>query len=151
MVSQLFFSFFFSFYIINLYLYNFRDLQPETLYNRLASNLHAWIACLGEMKESRKSFDTQETQKWFGPISVDYTKVQSKVNVKYDAWHKDVLSKFGHLLGSELQEFHASVSKSRGDLEGQSVEAASTSEAVGVITYVQSLKRKLNEWEKKVR
>lgn len=126
------------------------DLQPETLYNKLGTNLHAWIACLNEMKESRKSFDTQETHKMFGPISIDYTKVQSKVNVKYDAWHKDVLSKFGHLLGNELQDFHAHVSKSRTDLESQSVEAASTSEAVGVITYVQSLKRKLKDWEKKV-
>jgi len=126
------------------------DLQPETLYTRLASNLPAWMACLHEMKESRRSFDTQETQKTFGPISVDYTKVQSKVNVKYDAWHKDVLSKFGHLLGNELQDFHSHVSKARTDLESQSVEAASTSEAVGVITYVQSLKRRLTDWQKKV-
>jgi len=61
------------------------------------------------MKQSRRSFDTQETQKPFGPIIVDYTKVQSKVNVKYDAWHKKVLSKFDHLLGSELQDFHGHV------------------------------------------
>ncbi len=126
------------------------DLQPETLYNRLGTNLHAWIACLSEMNESRRSFDTQETQKPFGPICVDYTKVQSTVNVKYDAWHKDVLSKFGHLLGSELQDFYGHVSKSRTDLESQSVEAASTSEAVGVITYVQSLKRRLGDWQKRV-
>ena len=126
------------------------DLQPDTLYSKLASNLHAWICCLNEMKESRKSFDTQETHRLFGPISIDYTKVQSKVNVKYDAWHKDVLSKFGALLGNELQDFHAHVSKSRTDLESQSVEAASTSEAVSVITFVQSLKRKLKDWEKKV-
>ncbi len=126
------------------------DLQPDTLYFKLGINLHAWINCLNEMKESRKSFDTQETQRMFGPMIIDYTKVQSKVNVKYDAWHKDVLSKFGSLLGVELQDFHAHVSKSRSDLESQSVEAASTSEAVSVITYVQSLKRKLKDWEKKV-
>ena len=126
------------------------DLQPDTLYSKLASNLPSWINCLNEMKESRKSFDTQETQRIFGPLTIDYTKVQSKVNVKYDAWHKDVLSKFGSLLGNELQDFHAQVSKSRTDLEGQHVEAASTSEAVSVITYVQALKKKLKDWEKKV-
>jgi dynein heavy chain 1 len=53
-------------------------------------------------------------------------------------------------LGNELQDFHTTVSKSRTDLESQSVEASSTSEAVSVITYVQSLKRKLKDWEKKV-
>jgi dynein heavy chain 1 len=66
------------------------DLQPDTLYAKLGSNLSAWIGCLNEMKESRKSFDTQETQRSFGPIKIDYNKVQSKVNVKYDAWHKEV-------------------------------------------------------------
>jgi dynein heavy chain 1 len=126
------------------------DLQPDTLYAKLGSNLNAWICCLNEMKESRKSFDTQETQRCFGPIRIDYNKVQSKVNVKYDAWHKEVLSKFGQLLSNELQDFHLSVSKSRTDLESQSVEAASTSEAVGVITYVQSLKRRLKDWDRKV-
>jgi dynein heavy chain 1, cytosolic len=126
------------------------DLQPDTLYNKLGDNLSAWIRCLNEMKDSRKSFDTQDTFRLFGPISIDYTKVQSKVNVKYDAWHKDVLSKFGSLLGNELQDFHTHISKSRQDLESQSVEASSTSEAVGVITYVQSLKRKLKDWDKKV-
>lgn len=126
------------------------DLQPDNLYTQLGNNLNAWICCLNEMKESRKSFDTQETNRKFGPIMIDYNKVQSKVNVKYDAWHKEVLSKFGLLLGNELQDFHSTVSKSRSDLESQSVEASSTSEAVSVITYVQSLKRKLKDWERKV-
>ena len=53
-------------------------------------------------------------------------------------------------MGNELQDFHTTVAKSRSDLESQSVEASSTSEAVSVITYVQSLKRKLKDWEKKV-
>jgi dynein heavy chain 1 len=126
------------------------DLQPDNLYLKLGININSWINCLNEMKDSRKSFDTQETQRLFGPITIDYTKVQSKVNVKYDAWHKEVLSKFGSLLGNELQEFHTNVSKSRSDLESQSVEASSTSDAVGVITYVQALKRKLKDWERRV-
>ena len=63
------------------------DLQPDVLYQKLGNNLQTWMSCLNEMKDSRKSFDTQETQRFFGPITVDYTKEQSKVNVKYDAWH----------------------------------------------------------------
>jgi len=59
------------------------DLQPDTLYFKLGNNLHSWISCLNEMKESRKSFDTQETQRMFGPMAIDYTKLQSKVNVKF--------------------------------------------------------------------
>ena len=39
--------------------------------------------------------------------------VQSKVNLKYDSWHKEVLSKFGQMLGSNMTEFHSQISKVR--------------------------------------
>ena len=84
------------------------------------------------------------------PIIIEYAKVQSKVSLKYDSWHKDVLQKFGAQLGGEIQEFYQSVRKNRSELEQQSVAAASTSEAVGYITYVQSLKRKLKSLEMQV-
>lgn len=38
-------------------------------------------------------------------------KVQSKVSLKYDSWHKEVLSKFGSLLGNEMVDFHSAISK----------------------------------------
>ena len=37
--------------------------------------------------------------------------VQSKVGLKYDAWHKEVVSKFGNMLGTEMLDFHGQVSK----------------------------------------
>ena len=37
------------------------DLQPDVLYQKLGNNLQTWMSCLNEMKDSRKSFDTQET------------------------------------------------------------------------------------------
>lgn len=37
--------------------------------------------------------------------------VQSKVSLKYDSWHKEVVSKFGSMLGTEMQDFHGQVSK----------------------------------------
>lgn len=74
---------------------------------------------------------------------IDFAKVQSKVSLKYDSWHKDTLGKFGTLLGNAMASFHTNVSKSRNDLELQSIEAASTSDAVTFITYVQQLKRNM--------
>lgn len=101
--------------------------------------------------------------------------MQSKVNLKYDSWHKEVLSKFGQMLGSNMTEFHSQISKVRGgtcrcrglrvdsapaercalsqsrqELEQHSVDTASTSDAVTFITYVQSLKRKIKQFEKQV-
>ena len=39
--------------------------------------------------------------------------VQSKVSLKYDSWHKEVLTKFGSFLSNEMTEFHATISKVR--------------------------------------
>ena len=61
----------------------------------------------------------------------------SKVSLKYDSWHKDALGKFGAMLGSEMSGFHAQIAKARAELEQQTLEAASTSEAVNIITDVQ--------------
>ncbi len=101
-------------------------------------------------RKTRATFDTSETRREIGPVLVDYAKVQSKVSLKYDSWHKEVLQKFGSALGSEMQTFYGDVSKCRGELEQQSVDAASTSEAVGFITYVQGLKRQTRQWEEQV-
>ena len=45
----------------------------------------------------------------FGPIVIDYGKVQAKVSMKYDSWHKDALSKFGTMLGTDMSSFHSTV------------------------------------------
>jgi dynein heavy chain 1 len=42
-------------------------------------------------------------------VIIDYGKVQSKVSLKYDSWHKDALGKFGNLLGNEMSLFHTQV------------------------------------------
>ncbi|XP_013140288.1 PREDICTED: dynein heavy chain, cytoplasmic [Papilio polytes] len=126
------------------------DLQPETLYGRLGEDITLWIKCLNDIKKSRTTFDTSDTRREYGPVVIDFARVQSKVALKYDAWHKEVLGKFGALLGGEMVQFHARLAKSRGQLEQQTIEAASTSDAVSLITYVQQLKREVLAWEKQV-
>ena len=52
---------------------------------------------------------------------------------------------------SKYQEFIClGILQGRSELEQQSIETANTSDAVGFITYVQSLKRKMKSWEKQV-
>ncbi|XP_011314571.1 dynein heavy chain, cytoplasmic isoform X1 [Fopius arisanus] len=126
------------------------DLQPDNLYGKLGEDINLWMKCLNDIKKTRTTFDTSDTRREFGPVIIDFAKVQSKVSLKYDSWHKETLGKFGALLGNEMVGFHGQVSKSRSDLEQQSIEAASTTDAVGFITYVQSLKRKMKVWEKQV-
>lgn len=127
------------------------DLQPDQLYGKLGENINMWLKCLADIKQTRSTFDTAEVRRSFGPVVIEYGKVQSKVSLKYDSWHKDALAKFSALLGSQMTSFHTEVAKSRTDLENQSIETSSTSEAVGLITYVQTLKKKMLEWEDKVK
>uniref|UniRef100_A0A8C5Q446 AAA+ ATPase domain-containing protein n=1 Tax=Leptobrachium leishanense TaxID=445787 RepID=A0A8C5Q446_9ANUR len=126
------------------------DMQAENIYNRLGEDLNKWQALLVQIRKARGTFDNAETRKEFGPVIIDYGKVQSKVNLKYDSWHKEVLSRFGQMLGQNMTEFHSQISKSRQELEQHSVDTASTSDAVTFITYVQSLKRKIKQFEKQV-
>ena len=62
-------------------------------------------------RKSRKTIDTTDTVKVFGPVEIHYGKVQQKVTLKYDSWHREILSRFGGLLGENMREFHVVICK----------------------------------------
>ena len=72
-----------------------------------------WCACLCSLisRKSRNTVDTTETMKQFGPVEIHYGKVQQKVNLKYDSWHREILSRFGSMLGDNMLDFHSTVAK----------------------------------------
>ncbi|KAI1728166.1 dynein heavy chain and region d6 of dynein motor domain-containing protein [Ditylenchus destructor] len=117
------------------------DLQPDMLYERLGNDLDKWMNVLLEIKKSRSTVDTQDTQHEVFPFVVDYQKVQTKVSVKYDYWQREVLQRFGQTMGTIMQKFYADISKWRADLESQSIDSGTTADAVALITYVQFLKK----------
>ncbi|VBB28797.1 unnamed protein product, partial [Acanthocheilonema viteae] len=126
------------------------DLQPDVLYERLGSDVSKWMKTLIEIRKSRATFDTQETRKEIFPVVIDYTKVQSKVSLKYDYWHREILQKFGSSVGQEMQVFFSDISKWRNELEEQSVDSGTTTDAIQLITYVQQLKKKTKICQDKV-
>ncbi|CAO3598448.1 unnamed protein product [Absidia cylindrospora] len=126
------------------------DLESSHVFSILEDDLVKWQQILLEIKKARSTFDNSETEQSFGPLVVDYEQVQSKVNQKYDQWQKDILNKFGSMLGTSMRDFHTSVSKGRFELEQQSIESNSTGEAVTFITFVQDLKRKVAKWSQDV-
>uniref|UniRef100_A0A8R1U2J5 Dynein heavy chain, cytoplasmic n=1 Tax=Onchocerca volvulus TaxID=6282 RepID=A0A8R1U2J5_ONCVO len=126
------------------------DLQPDVLYERLGNDVSKWMKTLVEIRKSRATFDTQETRKEFFPVVIDYTKVQSKVSLKYDYWHREILQKFGSSVGQEMQTFFSDISKWRNELEEQSIDSGTTADAIQLITYVQQLKKKTKICQDKV-
>ncbi|KAF9922924.1 hypothetical protein FBU30_006961 [Linnemannia zychae] len=126
------------------------DLESQYIFTLLGDDLAKWQQLLLEIKKARSTFDNSETEQSFGPVVIDYEQVQSKVNAKYDSWQREVLNRFGNMLGTSMKEFHGAVSKARYDLELHSVDSHSTGEAVTFITFVQDLKRKVTKWENDV-
>lgn len=126
------------------------DFQGEVLFGKLGCNLSKWMKTLVEMRKSRTVFDTQDTRKEIFPFVIDYTRVQSKVSLKYDYWHKEILQKFGNVLAHEMGTFFDAVQKWRMELEGQSVDSGTTSDAVQLITQVQALKKQMGEGQNAV-
>ena len=127
-------------------------LQPDASSSKFGEDIASWMKLFNDLKKSRARFDTSENKKEFGPIMIDYTKVQSKVALKYDSWWcNDVVGKLEPLLETEMGTFHVAIGKVGGDLEQHTrIDSASTSYLFSLITYVQGLKRKMRGWEKQV-
>ncbi|KAL3439245.1 dynein heavy chain, cytoplasmic [Aspergillus tetrazonus] len=126
------------------------DLQSEQVYDILGDDLSQWLQLLQEIRKSRATFDTSEVSRSFGNIKIDYEQVQTRVNAKYDQWQHEILLKFGSKLGNRMREVHSEIATARHDLEGKSLDSASTAHAVAFITSVQQCKRKAKVWEPEV-
>ena len=126
------------------------DLQSDHIVEMLGDDLPCWLQLLQEIRKTRATFDTSESTRTFGNVVIDYDQVQAKVNAKYDQWQHDVLQKFAGRLGNRMQDVYADIAQSRRDLEGQSLEASSTAQAVSLITVVQQCRRKVEAWEPEV-
>ena len=126
------------------------DLEPEHVHDVLGDDLAKWLQLLQEIRKTRETFDTSESNKSFGTVTIDYEQVQTKVTGRYDQWQHEIRLKFAGRLGNRMREIYAEIEKARRDLEGQSLEASSTAQAVSFITVVQQCRRKVEVWEPEV-
>ena len=126
------------------------DLQVDHVVEMLGSDLGAWLELLQEIRKARSTFDTSESHRIFGNMTLDYDQVQAKVNQKYDQWQQDVLHRFALRLGERMREVYADLGRSRRALEGQSLESSSTAQAVSLITSVQQCRKKISVWEPEI-
>lgn len=122
------------------------DLQSEQVYETLGEQLTDWLQLLNDIRKTRSTFDTSATKRDFGLMAIEYEQVQARINQKYDIWQNDILVKFGSKLGGRVNEVFAELEQSRKDLEGSTLEASSTAQAVAFITVVQNAKRRVNVW-----
>lgn len=122
------------------------DLEADAVFARLGDSLESWGNLLSEIRQTRTTFDTTDTRKEFGVCIIDYANAQSKVNAKYDSWQRDLLARYGTKLGTSMKDVYSAILKGRTDLESLSIDSGSTAQAVSFITFVQDLKRKVQQW-----
>ena len=122
------------------------DLEAEYVYDTLGEDLARWLQLLQEIRKTRETFDTSDSSRPFGTVTIDYEQVQTKVTARYDQWQHEIRQHFAGRLGNRMRDVHAEIEKARRDLEGQSPEASSTAQAVSFITVVQQCRRKVEVW-----
>ncbi|KAJ2903583.1 putative dynein heavy chain protein [Zalerion maritima] len=126
------------------------DLQADRVYEELGDHLPRWLQMLQEIRSERAPFDKTAGSESFGHTTINFEQVRNRVNNKYDQWQHDILHKFGGRLETRMREVADELEKARHELEGQTLEASSTAQAVQFITIVQSCKRKTKTWAPEV-
>lgn len=113
------------------------NLQTENVANTLGDDLQKWIQLHQEMRTARSTFETSDSMKHFGLISVSFEHVLNKVNARYDVLQNDLLKQFVSKVGTRTSDALAAIEQARKELEGSSLDVASTLRAVKFITIVQ--------------
>jgi dynein heavy chain 1, cytosolic len=122
------------------------DMQVSDVAVTVGTDIERWRSLLVEASEARSTLDSSATVTSFGPISVMYGKVQSQINLKYDAWQKELQSAFASILGQCVNETHEKVVKAKTTLEGTTLDTASTDSIVLGVTFIQEMKQNSKRW-----
>ncbi len=122
------------------------DIQPKNIYDKLEDDMENWQHLMNELRAGRKTFDNSETEKQFGGIIIDYSLVQTKINNKYDTWHKEIMNQFANTLNENIKSFYRIVNTSRINLENNSLDNIST-DIVSIITEIKESEKNLKNWQ----
>ncbi len=122
------------------------DIQPRNIYDKLGDDMEKWQQLMNELKAGRKTFDNSESEKQFGAIIIDYSLVQTKINNKYDSWHKEIMTQFANTLNENIKSFYKIIYSARINLENNSLENVST-DIVTIITEIKESEKNLKTWQ----
>ena len=118
------------------------DMDLDQVCSSLGADVTKWERLMLDMKRSRATFDNSSTTKRFGPIIVEYGSVQAKVNNKYDQWVKNIMSRFGQMLGGAIGTLYSNLGTGRQQLESFHFDFTTTQEIVDSVTLLHSLREK---------
>lgn len=120
------------------------DASFQVIADRIGNDINKWQQLLDEIKEARKTIETVEEEKLYGPIVINHKQVQNKINAKYDAWQKESQIRFGLLLLDEIKSMHTELVNVKSKLESISLDGK-TSEVIEGVEYLLKTKASLEQ------
>lgn len=126
------------------------DTQVSDVASAVGTDIDRWQSLLQEASEARSTLDSTATVARFGPIVVEYAKVQSQINLKYDSWQKELQASFASILGQCVRETHDKIAKAKTTLEETTLDSASTESIVVGVTFIQEMRQKIGLWTKEI-
>jgi dynein heavy chain 1, cytosolic len=126
------------------------DMQVSDVSSMVGIDTERWRNLLVEASDARATLDSSATTTIFGPITVNFGKVQSQINLKYDAWQKELQSSFAFILGQSVSDIHEKVVNAKTTLEETTLDSASTENIVLGVTLIQEIKQKSKIWLKEI-
>lgn len=122
------------------------DLEPAVVFQTIGKDLNSWQEILVQVKNARSLFDISKSRLRLPGVIVDFSEVQGKVSARYDQWQKDLLQRYGSLLGAEMLSFYGEVHAARCDLEALAG-VGSTTQAVQFIDKISQAKVNNPHWQ----
>ena len=123
------------------------EITTSDVLPRLGDDLSRWYSMLTEIHWLSNRFEAADQDIYFGPIVVDYSKVQSKVKGKYDQWHRELLNLFGEKVSETMTEFFHSVNQGRERLEAVDGNGDLTLVCMAVLKVKTSAEKWQNQFE----
>ena len=88
----------------------YHQIPYERIPHHTISPTHSLHSLL-PFRKYRKVIDTSDGHRTFGPVVIEYGKVQTKVIAKYDQWQKDITNKFATMLSGGMVYFYDFIKK----------------------------------------
>ena len=98
------------------------DVPVSSVTEQVGRDVALWQQLLQGVKAARGTIENISEEVGFGPIVINFHQVQNKVNLKYDAWQKELQSNFATLVQEDIQEMYDKSIQLKRQLESLSLE-----------------------------
>ena len=115
------------------------DVPVSAIADRVSTDVVKWQRLLQGIKSARSTIESVASEICFGPIVINFQQVQSKVNMKYDTWQRELLSMFGTIIMERCKEVYAEYLTAKRTLEAIQLDGP-TRDVISGVEYIMQLR-----------